>query len=154
MICMAEISVYTRKINKENYPFGLAHGIHFAVRTNDTETCLNRNYGILFVKGEISSEDTIIPLGADEPGIYRMPDGSFGICARRIHESGEPFAPDGDKVWAFTTKDFIRFETAGLIDRPSASESLIVDDKTAGAAIEYWNPKPVDDDPSVTKYRF
>ena len=77
---MKKLSVYTREINSENYPFGLAKAIHFAVENDTKKSPLNRNYGILFATGEMTKNNTIIPLGIEDPCIYGLPDGSVGIC--------------------------------------------------------------------------
>ena len=79
---MTKVKVYTRDINSENYPFGLAKAVHFSYEDKGANIALNRNYGILFALGEISQNNTIIPLGIDNPCIYRKPDGFIGICGR------------------------------------------------------------------------
>jgi hypothetical protein len=48
------VYVYTREVNNDEYPDGLARSVHMAYETDEGERqVLNRNYGILFAKGEI-----------------------------------------------------------------------------------------------------
>ncbi len=156
---MAKISVYTRDINPKNYPFGLATSVHFIVEKDGVETPLNQNYGILFVQGEISKGNTIIPLGASNPRIYLQSDGTIGICARRITEDGASYESDEGKLWSWTTTDFKHFETVGLVDEDALSKNdmsdhVVVDDDVAVSAINYWNPPTPDGFPSDEKFTF
>lgn len=113
---MAKLSVYTREINNENYPFGLAKAVHISVEKDGNEVPLNCNYGILFAQGEISNDNTIIPLGIENPFIYRTSEGSYVICGKRILETGEPYEADLGRFWGWKTSDFKHFKTLGLID--------------------------------------
>ena len=71
---MYKLKIYTRELDSEAYPFGLASAVHFALEKDGERVALNHNYGILFAKGEISSENTIIPLGVENPVAFRMED--------------------------------------------------------------------------------
>ena len=67
-----KVRVYTRDINKDDFPFGLAKAVHFEVENEDDKgvrstTALNNNYAVLFAEGNISKDNTIIPLGIDDP---------------------------------------------------------------------------------------
>lgn len=88
--------------------------MHLAYSRNGTDYLpLNKNYGILFEKGDISPENLILPRGVKEPRLFRMPDGAYGVCGIRILEAGTPDAEyQGMLVW-WTTRDFIRFERVG-----------------------------------------
>ena len=57
------IRVYTRPVNDENYPEGLARSIHFAYENDGESKPFHKNYGILFAEGRISGENTIVPVG-------------------------------------------------------------------------------------------
>lgn len=156
---MAKVSVYTREINREDYPFGLATAVHFSVETEKKNVQMNRNYGILFARGEIAEDNTIIPLGLEDPRIYRLDDNTLGICGRRILESGEPFRADQGKLWCWKTTDLKHFETIGLVEEHQLStyepmKSLMIDENTAESAITFWDPVPPEKDPSVTEYTF
>lgn len=156
---MKKLSVYTREINSENYPFGLAKAIHFAVENDTKKSPLNRNYGILFATGEIASNNTIIPLGIEDPCIYGLPDGSVGISGRRIMENGERYKEDGDRLWSFQTRDLIHFETLGLVEASKIQAyhpdtSLDLEESIVNEALEFWNPSIPAKDPSVTEYSF
>ena len=155
---MARISVYTRDVRSEDYPFGLASAVHFAVEKDGKRMPLNRDYGILFVSGEISEENTILPAGIVDPRIYRLPDGSFGICGRRITESGKPFEADGGMLWCWHTKDLICFETLGLTEESDLTaygpaDAIAIDEYVAQAAMSYWDPV-IPADTSAARYTF
>ena len=77
-----------------------------------------RRYESLFTKGEISKDNTIIPLGIDEPRLFRLVDETIGICGKRITQSGEAYENDAGLLWGWKTKDLIHFETLGnnLVD--------------------------------------
>ena len=84
----AAVRVFVRSVNAEDYPAGLANSIHIACKTGETEwQVFNKNYGILFAEGLISGNNTIIPMGVRNPGIFQMENGIIGICAERIHEN-------------------------------------------------------------------
>ena len=59
-----KLHVYTRPVDAEKYPAGLAHSVHLACEAADGKvTPFNKNYGILFPQGRISDQNTIVPLG-------------------------------------------------------------------------------------------
>ena len=142
----AVIHVYTRPVNADDYPAGLANSIHLACETKDGGLKpFNKNYGILFAKGMISGENTIIPLGIRHPGIFRMQDGKIGIFGERIRENGEPDETGAGKAELWKTEDLIHFESAGLVDRKTMipdhpSGTLTVDRFLAEKALQYWSP--------------
>ena len=104
-------SVYTREPDPDKYPAGLAQSVHFAYQdavnssgdrfqgtSGDAESTwipLNKNYGILFAEGEISPEDTIVPMGVIHPWICDLGDGWIGIGAEKVYENGEPVMAAG-----------------------------------------------------------
>lgn len=145
---MIRFQVYTRvsEADPQVYPAGLAGSVHFAyLDENGARVPLNKNYGILFVKGSVSPEDTIMPMGIREPRIFRMSDGSIGICADVYHESGEPVAEYAGKCVLWKTSDLIHFEEAGITEKSglsqyALSDAVDIDDETAHAAIKYWTP--------------
>ena len=151
---MVKLSVYTRGISSNDYPFGLAKAVHFAVEKDGQLIPLNRNYGILFTQGEISRDNTIIPLGIDEPHLFSLPDGMIGICGRRIRESGDVYEADHGMYWGWKTGDLMHFETLGLIKEEWTEDSLMVEEDVAETAIKYWAPVAEDPDPSVSSYKF
>lgn len=82
-------TVYNREAKMEEYPGGLAYSIHMAYSTDGFKfQPLNKNYGILFEKGDISGKDTIVPKGVRNPKIFYMDQGTYGICGRRTYEDG------------------------------------------------------------------
>ncbi len=140
------ISVYTRTVNQEEYPAGLANSIHFSYGLDGSGfEPLNRNYGILFAEGDITSENTISPKGVKDPKIFHMNNGLIGICGVRIYENGEPDESCLGKVLVWVTKDLIHFEEKGLVDysellKWKPSDVLEVDKDIAERAIVYWSP--------------
>ena len=140
------VRVYTRPVNAENYPAGLANSIHIACKTGEADwKAFNKDYGILFAEGLISGNNTIIPMGVRNPGIVQMENGIIGICAERIHENGEPDETSRGQVLLWTTRDLIHFESAGLVDRKELfpdplPDSLVLDRGLAEEALRYWSP--------------
>ena len=105
---MIRFKVYTREseADPEIYPAGLAGSIHFAYFSeNGEEMPLNKNYGIIFIKGEISPEDTIVPMSIRNPGLLDLHDGTIGIYADICHEYGEPVQEYSGKVFLWKTTE-------------------------------------------------
>ena len=156
---MYRLTAYVREVDPEAYPFGLASAIHFMLEKEGKRISLNNNYGILFAKGEISKENTIIALGLENPLTFRMEDGFIAVAGKRVQDIGKPYEPDGDGLWAWKTKDLVHFETLGLMDASFVTaqkpdNALEIPEEMAEAAIAYWNPQAPSEDPSVTKYQF
>lgn len=139
-------SVCTKPADPDSYPAGLAYAVHFSFRRPGQETQpLNRDYGILFARGTVSREDTIVPIGIRDPRIFQMEDGWIGICGDMIREDGEPFACDQGSVYLWKTRDLIRFEETGPVSEDAlsgyhAASSLLVESGTAEEAIRRWTP--------------
>ena len=139
-------SVYTRPVDPDAYPAGLANAVHMAFRRPGQEAQpLNRNYGILFPPGTISPEDTIVPLGVREPRIFAMEGGWIGIAGRLVLESGAPDPRPSGGAFLWRTRDLIHFEEVGLIEeaalaRCAPSEALAVPVEIAEPAIAWWSP--------------
>ena len=142
----AVIRVYTRPVDPDSYPEGLARSVHFSCDPDGSGfQPLNRNYGILFAEGEISAENTIIPMGVARPGILRLKNGKIAIVAERVLEDGSPDESSRGKRLLWETADLIHFEPARWVDAEdpdlrSASETLPLDRSTAGAALRFWSP--------------
>lgn len=156
---MFRLVVGVRELDKEAYPFGLASAVHFALEKEGVRIDLNRNYGILFAEGEISKDNTIIPLGIEEPVVFLLEDDFLGIAGKRVVNYGVPYEADGDKLWAWKTKDLIHFETLGLVDqvfvtKHNPDHTLELSEQLAETAISHWNPPVPEEDPTVTKYQF
>ncbi len=140
------IRVYTRPVQNDCYPEGLANSIHIACETEEgIVKPFHKNYGILFAEGRISPENTIIPLGVRHPGIFRMENGRIGITGERIHEDGQADEAAGERRLLWTTDDLIHFEFAGLVtpgtDIPeNPADNLLLDRERAEAALRWWGP--------------
>ena len=139
-------TVYTKPVDPEDYPAGLACAVHFSFqRPGQAVQPLNRDYGILFARGTVSREDTIVPVGIREPGLFETEDGRIGICGKMIGEDGMPFACDEGDVFLWKTRDLIRFEEVGPVSGAAlsghtVSESLPVSAEIAEEAIRWWTP--------------
>ena len=140
----AEIRVYTREVQPDCYPEGLARSVHIACRTEGGWEPLNRNYGILFAEGRVSRENTIVPMGVRNPGIFRMEDGRIGIAGERVHEDGSEDADIRGKMLLWTTRDLIHFSECGPVDRTSLPavlpDTLAVERSLAEEALRWWRP--------------
>lgn len=142
----AVIHVYTRPVSAESYPEGLAHSVHLAFEAPDTGLVpFHKNYGILFAEGRVSPNNTIVPAGVRNPGIFQLADGVIGICAERIYENGNTDETAAGKLLLWTTRDLIHFESVGLVDTCSlpsgrSSGSLTVCRALAEAALHWWSP--------------
>lgn len=112
-----KLLVYTRQTDEKSYPDGLARSIHFAVsRDGQYYQPLHQNYGILFAKAEIRSDNTICPKGVKDPVVFSMPDGSFGITAVRVNEDGSDDEDCRGRLLLWRTTDFMDFQEAGMVD--------------------------------------
>lgn len=111
----AFIMVYTRMVEENTYPSGLAGSLHLAVsRDGRTYRALNRNYGVLFVRGMVRADNTICPLRAETPRVLRLKNGKYLIAAKMTGENGEP-VPEGAPGWAFwETKDWGSFREINM----------------------------------------
>ncbi len=139
-----KVYVYVMPVEQESYPAGLARAIHFACETQDgTRIGLNRDYGILFAQGVIREDNVIVPMGVQEPGIFRMSDGWIGICGKRVLENGDADSQSAGKVLFWMTRDLIHFEEKGLapleeIMKYCPADHLDVPEAVAQEAITYW----------------
>lgn len=140
------LSVYTRSVEKDCYPAGLANSVHFSYKMHDgKEIPFQKNYGVLFINGRISSENTIIPRGVKNPQIFIRNDGVYGICAEVILENGLPDETCAKKVFLWTTHDFITFKEEGFVTceeaaKWDAKDSLELAYEDLQEAILYWTP--------------
>ncbi len=138
--------VYTRQVDSECYPEGLAHSIHMAYRAEDGEFYpLNKNYGMLFAKAEIAHNQIICPKGVKDPGIFTLSEGCFGIAAVRTNEDGREDESCTGTLLLWKTEDFIKFEHMGLVEASEIEQydiknTVEVDEKIWKQAVRYWTP--------------
>lgn len=141
----AYIKVFTREPQTIGYPKGLAYSVHMACCLEDGEfQKMNKNYGILFAKGELSADNTIIPMALKNPRIAVL-ENSYGIVAERILENSEADETSNGKLLLWTTEDFIKFEEKGLVEAASLEKypmescvELAAD--VAKQAVQYRSP--------------
>lgn len=136
------IKVYTREPDQHCYPAGLSCSIHMAVSPDGRKfQPLNKNYGILFAEAVIREDDTICPKGVQDPVIFPLAEGGYGIAAVRVNEDGEREEAAGHKRLLWTTRDFISFEDRGLTEvSEAASDSVEIEGEILARAQEYWCP--------------
>ncbi len=92
------------------------HAMHLAVSTDGkTFTPLRNNTGILFPKCTFTEGK---PQGTTktllDPWLFRMEDGSFGVCAvRRNQNAPDPLSTGS--MMLFTSRDLVRYTEAGFL---------------------------------------
>lgn len=115
---MPFLKVYCRDIvDTRTYPSALAQSVHFSVSVEGG--CfepLNYNYGILYPRAEISTEDTILERGVRQPKILRNGRDIF-IFADYVDPDGTNLAPD--KVYLWRTADLKNFADLGPVEKSS-----------------------------------
>lgn len=140
------LSVYTREVDKDCYPAGLANSVHFSYKSIDgDEKVFHKNYGILFMKASITTENTIKPRGVKNPKLFAMEDGLFGVCAEVIWEDGTPDEGCLGKVFWWSTEDFVEFKEEGIIfcedlQKRNPQNSLEIPSCALEKAILFWTP--------------
>ena len=140
------IYVYTRKVEKDSYPEGLAESVHFAVAEEGKEKCpWNKNYGMLFAKAEIADDNTIVPMGVRNPVIFKMDDGMIGVAAERIHEDGSLDETAEGKLLLWKTRNLVHFTEEVFVEKEEIEkydpkDSLTVDSSLVEEAANFWNP--------------
>lgn len=106
----ASLLIYTRCPDQERYPEGLAHSIHFAwSREGKTFQPLNQNYGILFAKANIDGDNTIKAKGIQNPWLFYMAGGTYGIVAVKVNEGENVNRENLVEVLFWSTRDFAEF---------------------------------------------
>ncbi|MBT1162039.1 family 43 glycosylhydrolase [Bifidobacterium sp. SO1] len=109
------LKAYSRRIEPSRYPAGLANSVHFAWSEGDGRFHpLHDDYGMLFIEGTISPDNTIRSRGVVDPVLFRQPGGTYGILARPVSNDGSEQSIGGVQCW--TTDDFIDFSDHGLLD--------------------------------------
>lgn len=140
------LTVYNRTPIKGEYPEGLAYSVHIAYSKDGLKfTPFHKNYGILFAKATITSENTISPKGIKNPEILFMGDGCWGIVATRIQESGDKDITSDGKLLVWKTKDFIHFGEEEWMEASDAKKynpvtTMEIPDEVGNKAVSYWMP--------------
>ncbi len=114
----AYLMLYTREAaaNEDSYPDGLARSIHMAASTDGVNFMpMFSNYGILFAKAEVTTENTLVPKCVKKPWVFKREEG-YGIAAIRVNEDGSEEEESRGKALLWTTSDFISFEEYGLVN--------------------------------------
>lgn len=110
----AYLKVYTRTTEK-NYPDGLANSIHMAFSLDGKEFHpFFKNYGILYAKAEILSDDTLLPKGLAKPFLFAAEDTGFYIMAVQTCETGISMCRQKGSNYAGIRKIFFTLKRGGL----------------------------------------
>ncbi len=122
---------YTRVPVPDDYAPDLACSVHFALIGPEGEaTCLNRNYGILFAEARISADNTIVPVSAVRPCLFRTAEGGIGVAAVPVRTDGSDDPAFHGKILVWTLEDDGNFSPAIQID-------LLMDAAVSSVGIEY-----------------
>ncbi len=122
---------YTRTPVPDEYAPDLAYSVHLALGgRGGPYTCLNRNYGILFAEARISADNTIVPLSAIQPCLFRTADGGIGVAAVRVRTDGADDAALRGTILVWTLEADGEFSAGRLID-------LHTDTVVSSVGIEY-----------------
>ena len=113
---MERIRVYTRTPTGD-YTNSLANSAHFAIGGDGDFVPLNKNYGVLFAEGIIDERNVIVEKGLAKPQLFMVDENTFGITALRVDKDGEIDTLCGERVLFWTTDDFIRFKSHGLVEK-------------------------------------
>lgn len=140
------LSVYTREVDKECYPAGLANSVHISYKsTTGEERFFHKNYGILFMEASITPENTIKPRGVRNPKLFIRDNDLFGVCAEVIWEDGTPDESYLGKVFWWSTEDFVEYKEEGILSveelqKWNPQTSLEFPACALEKAISFWTP--------------
>ncbi len=140
------LKVYNREPEPGVYPGGLAFSVHMAYgRNGAAEHPLNKNYGVIFEKGDVSIQNLIMPRGVRDPKVFQMEAGVYGVCGQRTLENGAPDEACTGCLLLWKTSDFIHFHRVGLVERGEIArwnpqDQIEVDEALGEAAVRYWTP--------------
>lgn len=105
---------------------------------------LNQNYGMLFAKSYIASDNTIIPCCIDNIKGYVLGE-KYGIAADYIEIDGT--MPKEGMVYFWTTTDFVEFDECGLVPIAELNgwngienDTFVINDTLGKNVIDRWCP--------------
>ena len=146
------LRVYTRGIEPDKYPDGLALSVHMQILSGEKKMPLNNDYGILFPKADIDDKNVIMPKYVGNISIAKALSGDYYITGNDFLQEGIINPENTGNLWGWKTRDFISYEEIGfvedkLISRESGlsieelrtSDSVIISDSMAKALIDYWS---------------
>lgn len=119
------IRVYTREVIEGQYPNGLAYSVHMSIVDNGKEEPLHNNYGLLFAKADINSDNVICPNFVGTPKIVALSDAegtTYLITGADLTATGETDKPN--HYWCWNTKDFIEYDEWGLLPADQLVEKV------------------------------
>lgn len=109
---------YTREPQDEQvYAPKLAYSMHLAYSEDGTHYReLNRNSGVLFALATENRNGTLGAKSLNNPYLFELKDGSFGVVAVRTGPEGEPDEQSKGAVLLFTSSDLLQYREVGLLN--------------------------------------
>ncbi len=106
---------YTREPQEDSiYSQKLAYSMHLALSEDGEHfTALNHNSGILYAKAVVREDGTLHAKSLKKPSIFKRPDGSFGVVAKRIEVDGSQDEELKELAVAFCSDDLIHYKELG-----------------------------------------
>lgn len=164
-----DIKVFTKSVIPDLYEAGTALSVHFSLVDNGgKETELNQGFGILFPKGVIRNDNTISPRYALNPRIGKRGGEYIIICdcvsGRMVNAREENYITPSDvdadtsieasgdcnetmdRVFMWSTKDFVTFSELGEYDKKErdavdiTSNCIPADDNIVRKINKHWMP--------------
>ena len=118
------LRVYAREVIEGKYPNGLAYSVHMSIVDNGKEEPVHNNYGLLFARADVNSDNVICPNFVGDIRIVECPageaDSDTAVCSASYLITGTDLTGDGvtdkaDHYWCWSTKDFMEYEEWGLL---------------------------------------
>lgn len=112
-----QIMSYTREpINNVLYDPRLAYSMHLAYSEDGTSyKALNHNSGVLFALATENEDGSLNPMSLENPWIFEMKDGRFGVVATRILGDGGADESSKGSILFWTSEDLLIYEEVGLL---------------------------------------
>lgn len=119
---------YTRQPQEDSvYSQKLAYSMHLALSTDGEHfTALNHNSGILYVKAAAREDGTLHAKSLKAPQIFKRPDGSFGVVAKRIEVDGSLDEDLKELAVAFSSVDLIHYQELGAWGKGNAEAEKVL----------------------------
>jgi len=125
---MAFIKLFTKEPIGEEYPSALAYSLHIAVSMDGIDyKVLNQDFGMLFTKATVNSDNVIEEKGVTSPYMFKCNDNSYGFTAIRINpDSSIDESADG-LLQYWNSKDLVKFYDKGMKTPQSIADETGVD---------------------------
>lgn len=150
---MQSLRVYNRDVIEGQYPNGLAYSVHISIQENP----IRNDYGMLFPKGSVDTDNRIVPAFTGELRIAEISANqkkTFFITGENWTEEGK-VSSETNMFWTWETEDFISYKEWNLCEETMLEErtglsiaelrcndTISIPDELAESIKEYWNAKP------------